>query len=333
MSATGNLPLTLACWDYDRTRPLMEDRVRCDGIDLTYLNLVIEEIFFRQMRHQEFDASELSFSSFLVSMFDESPPFIAIPVFPSRSFRHSGIYVNANAGIREPRDLVGKRVGCAEYQLTANVWIRGILKDEYGVEPSSFTTVIGGLEEPGRVEKAAVSLPPDIATERIGPAQTLSAMLEAGEIDALFTPRAPSSFLRGTGRVRRLFADTYAAEREYYERTNIFPIMHVVVIRRDVYRQHRWVAQSLYKGFVEAQRLAYEDLHQTAALKIMLPWLITHVADTEKVMGRDFWPYGYAPNVAAIETLLRYHHEQGLSRRLLNADEIFAPETLESYKI
>src|SRR5687768_14882054 len=141
----------------------MDNRVKLDGIDLTYLNLVIEEIFFRQMRHQEFDASELSFSSFLVSMFDETPPFIAIPIFPSRSFRHSGIYINANAGIREPRDLAGKRVGCAEYQLTANVWIRGILKDEYGVEPSSFTTVIGGLEEAGRVEKAAVSLPPDIS--------------------------------------------------------------------------------------------------------------------------------------------------------------------------
>jgi 4,5-dihydroxyphthalate decarboxylase len=311
----------------------MDHRVTLDGIDLTYLNLVIEEIFFRQMRHREFDASELSFSSFLVSMFEEPPPFIAIPIFPSRSFRHSGIYVNANAGIREPRDLAGKRVGCAEYQLTANVWIRGILKDEYGVEPSSFTTVIGGLEETGRVEKAALSLPPHIAIERIAPDQTLSAMLEAGEIDALFTPRAPSSFVRGTGRVRRLFDDTYAAEREYYERTKIFPIMHVVVIRRDVYQRHRWVAQSLYKGFVEAQRLAYEDLHQTAALKVMLPWLITHLADTEKVMGRDFWTYGYAPNVGAIETLLRYHYEQGLSRRQLKSQEIFAPETLESYKI
>ena len=333
MSATDRLPLTLACWDYDRTRPLMEDRVRLDGIALTYLNLVIEEIFFRQMRHHEFDASELSFSSFLVSMFEDEPPFIAIPVFPSRSFRHSGIYIHAGAGIREPKDLAGKRVGCAEYQLTANVWIRGILEDQYGVEPSSFTTVIGGLEDAGRVEKASVSLPPDVRIENIGPEQTLSAMLESGEIDAIFSPRAPSSFVRGTGKVRRLFEDTYAAEREYYERTRIFPIMHVVVIRRALYEANRWVAQSLFKGFVEAQRMAYEDLHQTAALKIMLPWLIRHVADTERVMGRDFWAYGYARNVEAIETLLRYHHRQGLSPRQLTPQEIFAPETLESYKI
>src|SRR5688572_11170278 len=231
----------------------MEDRVRFDGINLTYLNLVIEEIFFRQMRHQEFDASELSFSSFLVSMFDETPPFIAIPIFPSRSFRHSGMYINTDAGIREPKDLAGKRVGCAEYQLTANVWIRGILNDEYGVAPSSYTTHIGGLEDPGRIEKAALSLPPQIKIEHIGPTQTLSAMLEAGEVDAMFTPRAPSSFLRGSGKVKRLFENAFAAEREYYERTKIFPIMHVIAIRREVYEANRWIAQSIYKGFVEAQ--------------------------------------------------------------------------------
>src|ERR1700681_1027031 len=228
--STGNLRLTLACWDYDRTRAIMENRVRFDGIDLTYLNLVVEEIFFRQMRHHEFDVSEMSFSSYLVSRFQDPAPFIAIPIFPSRSFRHSGIYINANAGIRTPADLAGKRIGCAEYQLTANVWIRGILNDEYSVAPSSFTTFIGGLEEAGRVEKAALSLPSQIRLEPIGPAQTLSAMLERGEIDALFSPRAPSSFAKGTGNVRRLFEDTRAVEREYYERTGIFPIMHVIAI-------------------------------------------------------------------------------------------------------
>ena len=333
MSSTENLHLTLACWDYDRTRPILENRIRFDGIDLTYLNLVIEEIFFRQMRHQEFDVSEMSFSSYLVSLNKDKPPFIAIPIFPSRSFRHSGIYINANAGIREPKDLIGKRIGCAEYQLSANVWIRGILNDEYGVTPSSFTTFIGGLEDPGRIEKAALSLPPQIKIQAIGSTQTLSAMLESGEIDAMFTPRAPSSFTRGTGKVRRLFEDTYTAEREYYERTKIFPIMHVIAIRREVYERNRWIAQSLLKGFVEAQRMAYKDLHETAALKTMLPWLIKHVADTEKLMGTEFWQYGYYPNVENLKPFLRYHHEQGLSKRLVTPEEMFAPETLESFVI
>jgi 4,5-dihydroxyphthalate decarboxylase len=336
--STENLRLTLACWDYDRTRAIMENRVRFDGIDLTYLNLVVEETFFRQMRHHEFDVSEMSFSSYLISKFQDPAPFIAIPIFPSRSFRHSGIYINANAGIRKPTDLIGKRIGCAEYQLTANVWIRGILNDEYGVTPSSFTTVIGGLEEAGRVEKAALSLPPQIKIEHIEPTEILSAKLESGEIDALFSPRAPSSFGAGDGNrkggnVRRLFEDTQAAEREYYERTRIFPIMHVIAIRREVYEQHPWVAQSLFKGFVQAQRMAYGDLHETAALKVMLPWLIQHVAETEGLMGRDFWAYGYKSNVEAIQTLLRYHYEQGLSRRRLTPEEIFTPEALESFRI
>jgi 4,5-dihydroxyphthalate decarboxylase len=331
--STQNLRLTLACWDYDRTRAIMENRVQFDGVDVTYLNLVVEEIFFRQMRHHEFDVSEMSFSSYLVSMFEERPPFIAIPVFPSRSFRHSGIYVNTRAGIQEPRDLVGKRIGCAEYQLTANVWIRGILNDEYGVAPSSFTTCVGGLEERGRVEKATLALPPEIRLEPIGASDTLSAMLESGEIDALFSPRAPSCFLKGSASVRRLFENTYAAEREYYERTGIFPIMHVVAIRRDVYERHPWVAQSLLKGFVQAQRIAYEDLRETAALKVMLPWLIRHLAETEALMGKEFWPYGCQPNLEAITRLLRYHFEQGLSRRPLTPAEIFAPETFEAYKI
>ena len=341
--STKNLQLTLACWDYDRTRAIMENRVRFDGIDLIYLNLVVEEIFFRQMRHHEFDVSEMSFSSYLISKFQDPAPFVAIPIFPSRSFRHSGIYVHVNAGIRKPADLIGKRIGCAEYQLTANVWIRGILNDEYGVTPSSFTTVIGGLEEAGRVEKAALSLPAQIKIEHTGPSQTLSAMLERGEIDALFSPRAPSSFStgngnrqgqgQGQGNVRRLFEDTHAAERDYYQRTRIFPIMHVIAIRREIYERHPWVARSLFKGFVEAQRMAYQDLHETAALKVMLPWLIQHLAETEAVMGGDYWAYGYPSNVDAIERLLRYHYEQGLSPRQLTPQEIFTPETLESFKI
>ena len=330
---TTKLKLTLACWDYDRTRALLESRVALDGIELTYLNLVIEETFFRMARYHEFDASEMSLSSYVVSLFADKPQFIAIPVFPSRSFRHSGIYINANSGIREPKDLVGKRVGCAEYQLTANVWIRGILNDEYKVPISSVTTYTGGLEEPGREEKLSLTLPPEIKIQPIPAGKTLSQMLETGEIDAMYTPRAPSSFISGSGKVRRLFQNYAAVEREYYQRTKIFPIMHVIAIRRDVYEKNPWVAQSLYKGFVQSQRQAYEDLHETAALKYMLPWLVDHVEETEKVMGKDFWKYGYEPNVQNLSTFLRYSYEQGLAKRLLAPRDLFAPESLESFKI
>src|SRR3954471_6574880 len=284
------------------------------------------------LRYQEFDVAEMSLSSYVMSLFADAP-FVAIPVFPSRFFRHSCIYVNAAAGIQQPRDLAGRTVGTPEYQMTAPVWIRGILADGYDVPVTSVSYVTGGLEEAGRAEKLALDLPSSIRISRIGPEQTLSAMLADGEIDALYTARAPSSFRAGDGRVRRLFDDFAAVERDYYRRTRIFPIMHTVVLRRPLYERHRWIAQSLTKAFAAAQRVAYDDLAQTAALKTMLPWLVAHVEDARREMGEDFWPYGIAANAATLATFLRYSHEQGLSRRLLSPADLFAPETLEAFKI
>jgi 4,5-dihydroxyphthalate decarboxylase len=326
------LPLTLACWNYDRTRALADGRVTVDGVELNYLNLPVEETFFRMLRHREFEVAEMSLSSYTLSLFGENPPFIAIPVFPSRMFRHSCIFVNANSGIREPKDLIGKRVGSPEYQMTAPVWIRGILSDEYGVPVSSPRYFTGGEEQPGRPEKIALSLPGRFHVQPIAPDKTLSHMIDSGEIDALYTARAPSTFGRSPN-VRRLFQDYPAVERAYYLKTKIFPIMHVVVIRRDVYEKHRWIAQSLVKAFTLAQRETYEDLGEMGALKAMLPWLVEHVEETEKLMGRDFWPYGLEPNQRVLETFLRYSHEQGLAGRLLAPAELFAPESLESFKI
>jgi 4,5-dihydroxyphthalate decarboxylase len=329
----GKLELSLACWNYDRTRSLLDGRTPVDGVELTYLNLPVEETFFRMMRYREFDVAEMSLSSYVLSLFADAPAFIAIPIFPSRSFRHSCIYVNRDSGIREPKDLIGKRVGTPEYQLTACVWIRGILSDEFNIPTASVRYFRGGEEEPGRIEKAVLSLPDEIRLESIPPTRTLSQMLDSGEIDALYSPRMPSSFLCGSGKVRRLFEDYQRVEQEYYLKTKIFPIMHTVVIRRDVYDRNRWVAQSLYKAFVHAQREVYRDLYETAALKFMLPWLIRHVEETRNTMGQDFWPYGFEPNVHTLSTFLRYSYEQGLSKRQLSPKELFAPESLESFKI
>jgi 4,5-dihydroxyphthalate decarboxylase len=327
------LPLTLACWNYDRTRALQDERVRPQGIELTYLDMPVEETFFRMLRHREFDVAEMSLSSYCVSLASEPKPFIAIPVFPSRCFRHSSIYVNAEAGVREPKDLIGKRVGNPEYQMTAPVWIRGILQDEYGVPVDSVTYATGGEEQTGRTEKIPLDLPPNIRVEPIGPAHTLSQMLADGDVAALQTARAPSSFIRRPGRVRRLFDDYVDVERAYWRRTRIFPIMHTVVIRRDVYERAPWVAQSMYKAFADAQRVAYDDLRESAALKTMLPWLGAHVDDARREMGDDYWAYGFAANRHVLDTFLRYHHEQGLSKRRLAAEELFAPETLESFRV
>ncbi len=329
----ARLRLSLGCWNYDRTRALMDGTVAPDGIELTYLDMPVEETFFRMLRHREFDVAEMSLSSYAVSLFKADRSFVAIPVFPSRFFRHSCIYVNAAAGIAEPKDLIGKRVGNPEYQMTAPVWIRGILSDHYGVPVDGVTYLSGGEEEPGRTEKLKLDLPPNIKVERIGADQTLARMLRAGEIDALYTARMPSSYRAGDGAVVRLFEDYVPVERDYYRKTGLFPIMHTVVIRREVYEANRWVAQSLLKAFREAQRLTYRDLGETAALKAMLPWLNAHVEDAVREMGEDFWPYGFEKNRDTLDTFLRYHHEQGLSKRRLEPEDLFAPETLEAFKI
>ncbi|GIK83185.1 MAG: 4,5-dihydroxyphthalate decarboxylase [Alphaproteobacteria bacterium] len=323
--------MTLGCWDYDRTQALATGRVQPDGIDLNFLEMTVEETFFRMLRHREFDVAELSLSSYAMTRHREPQPFVAIPVFPSRLFRHGSIFVNTRSGIREPKDLIGKRVGTPEYQMTAPVWIRGILQDEYGVPVDSVTYVTGGEESPGRTEKVKLELPSSIRVEPIGPEQTLSQMLAEGEIDALYTAHAPSTFRTRPDRVRRLFENFVDVEREYYRRAGIFPIMHTVAIKRETYEANRWIAESLAKAFGEAQEKAYADLRITNALKVMLPWLTSHVEQVVAEMGEDFWPYGFEKNRTTLDTFLRYHYEQGLSKRRLQPEELFAPETLERF--
>jgi 4,5-dihydroxyphthalate decarboxylase len=329
----NRLRLTFACWDYDRTRALADGRVRPDGIDLIFLTQPVEETFFRMLRYAEFDCSEMSLSSYVASLDSPNPRFVAIPVFPSRFFRHSCIFVSSKSGIRRPEDLKGRRVGVPEYQMTAPVWIRGILSDDHGVKVTDYEHCSGGEEEPGRGEKLKLDLPPEIRVRPIGPAQTLSHMIAEGEIDALVTARAPSSFERHPDRVQRLFPDYVEQEKAYYRRTKIFPVMHTVVIRRDVYERTPWVAQSLFKAFVAAKEQAMQLYRQTAALPAMLPWLVAHVDEARREMGEDWWPYGLAANRHVLDTFLRYHHEQGLSRRRFSPEELFARETLESFKV
>ncbi|MGE3245679.1 MAG: ABC transporter substrate-binding protein [Beijerinckiaceae bacterium] len=327
----SKLNLTLGCWDYDRVIALQNGTVQPDGIDLNFLNMEVEETFFRMVRHREFDVAEMSLSSYTVSLFRDPAPFIAIPVFPSRFFRHSCIFVSAKSGIKEPKDLIGKKIGVPEYQMTAPVWIRGILAEHYGVPVDSVTYYTGGEEEPGRPEKQGISLPPNIKVEAIPDDKTLSQMLKDGEIDALHSARSPST-LDGV-HVKRLFPNYREVELEYYRKTKIFPTMHTIAIRRDVYEKNRWIAQSLFKAFCEAQQKTYHDLNQTAALKAMVPWLTHDIEEARREMGDDYWAYGLQPNYQVLEAFLRYHYEGGLSKRLLKPEELFAPETLEAFKI
>lgn len=329
----GRLRLTLACGGYDRTRALEDGSIRPDGIELTYLRLTPEETFFRMMRHREFEVAELSLSSYVLSMASDPPPFVALPIYTSRMFRHGAVYIRTGAGIDAPSDLAGRVIGTPEYQLTACVWARGILADYHGVPVESVTYRTGGQEQPGRVEKAGVDVPRRIQIAPIPGDRMLSDMLVQGEIDAICSPRVPGPFIAGDPRVRRLFPDVEAAEAAYFAATGLFPIMHVVVVRRDVYEAYPWVAQSLTKAFTEAKDEAMRLLYDTSALRVMLPWAITQLEAARALLGPDFWSYGLSGNEDTLSTFLRYHHEQGLSKRMLAPKELFAPESLESSKI
>lgn len=328
-----DLKLTLACEDYDRTRALRDGSVKAEGIDLNYLVLPVEEIFWRMLRFEEFDVAELSMGAFLVAAAQGRRPFMAIPVFPSRTFRHRCIFVNAYSGIERPEDLRGKRVGVPEYTMTASVWLRGLLQHEYGVAPEEIHWLQGGEEQPGRKDRVDFDLPPGIRLDVIPQDRTLNELIESAEIDALMSPRMPSCFLQGSVRVRRLFPDFKRVEMEYFRRTGIFPIMHVIVIRMPVYAENPWVAQSLFKAFSEAKDLCFSQIYDSNILRISLPWTVAEYEETTHLMSKDYWPYGFAANRHVLEILHSYLWEQGLIKQKLDLERLFAVNTLEAFKI
>ena len=328
----AKLQLSVAMGDYDRTRALLDGRVQIDGVDPVYMNLYPEEMFFRAMRSQEFDVSELSFSSYCVKTARGDCPYVAIPVFLSRAFRHTSLYVRKDR-IRVPQDLKGKRIGLPEYQLSANVWARAILHADYGVAPEDATWVRGGIETPGRPEKIALALPPGIRLESAPEGQTISDMLDRGDIEGFIAPRPPAAHVLNNPNIGWLFDDPTAVAKDYYKRTGVFPIMHVVGVRRSLAEQHPWLPGALFKAFSQAKAYALEALSDTSATKVTLPFVEEQLKAAKEILGEDFWSYGVANNQSTIDTFLRHHHSQGLSARRLAVDEIFHPATYESYSI
>jgi 4,5-dihydroxyphthalate decarboxylase len=327
------LQISLSVCDYDRTRALFDGRAPIEGCDVIGVPIEPEEAFHRAFRFNEFDISEISLSSYMMTTTRGTAHYIAIPAFVSRLFRHSGIYIRSDRGIAKPQDLKGKTIGLPEYQITANVWIRGILQDEYGVKPSDIKWRQGGVEEAGRDERTPIKLPPDIDFKAVPADRTLSDMLEKGEIDGLIGARAPTCFLRGVPNVARLFPDYQATEEAYFRKTKIFPIMHVIGIRRSLVEKHPWLAVSVYKAFVKAKELCMHELGQVGHLFTSLPWSVAEFDRIRKFMGEDYWSYGVEPNRHVLETITRYSYDQGLSAKKLSVDEMFVPSTYDLSKI
>jgi 4,5-dihydroxyphthalate decarboxylase len=327
----AKLNLSLAVGPYDRTRALIDGSVQIDGVKATGMTLSPEEIFFRAFRHAEFDICELSLSSFTVKTAQGDCPYVGVPAFVSRAFRHTSIYVRTDR-VKKPEDLKGKRVGLPEYQLTANVWARALLEDDYGVKPSDIHWVRGGIEQTGRPEKIAIKLPADVTLEDAPAGKSISTLLGEGAIDGFIAPRPPA-LPKGTPDVGWLFADPVAAAKDYYKRTSIFPIMHLVGVRRELAEKHPWLPSAVLKAFEQAKQAALALLSDTSATKVTLPFVEERLAEARALMGEDFWSYGVAPNRKTLETFLRHHHAQGLSPREVKVEELFHEGTLETFKL
>lgn len=327
------VPITIACGNYDRVRALQDGRVNVEGCAVTFLPLYPEEIFHRTFKYQEFDVPEMSFSSFIRTVAAGNSDYVGIPAFVSRLFRHSGIYIRADAGIEKPEDLRGKRIGVPEYQITAVVWMRGLMQHEYGVHPTEIHWRNGGQEQPGRSERTPLKPIDGLDLQPIGPDKTLINMLRDGELDALFTARPPSSFLAGEAHIKRLFPNTRQAELAYYKKTGHFPLMHLVGVRKSLVEQYPWLPTSLYKAFCQAKDLAMADLVDVNALMVTLPWLEAEARETMAIMGDDIWKYGVHENVHDIEALTGYAYEQGLIDRKVSVEELFYPSVFEMSKV
>ena len=328
------LQLDIGCGDYDIVRPLKDGTVRAEGMELSFITINRPpEVHWRMGVHHEFDAAEMSFGSFVAGRGRGDFPFVGIPAFVYRKFRHSCAYVNVNAGINRPEDLKGKRVGVPEWQMTATVWLRGFIQDDFAVRPRDIHWLTGGLESSERKEKVSLALPPDINIENIPAGKNLSDMLVAGEVDALLTAQVPAPYVKRVPQVKRLFANPRQAETEHFRRTGIFPIMHVMVIREEFYRRHPWVAQSLHKALLEAKNHCIEAIYRNDAIHSALPWTGQHADEIRELMGKDFWPYGVDANRNVLETFLRYSAEQGLTREKLTVEDLFTKETQDTFHV
>jgi len=328
----GKLQLSLAMGPYDRTRALLDGTVQIDGVEPLCLTLSPEEIFFRAFRYAEFDICELSLSSFTVKTAQGNCPYVGVPAFVSRTFRHTAIYVRTDR-IKKPADLKGKKVGVPEYQLTANVWARAILEEDFGVKPSDISWVRGPITDAERPEKISITLPPDVKLTDAPAGKTISQLLADGEIDGFIAPRAPDLDLRQHPNIGWLFPDPTAAAKDYYKRSGIFPIMHLVGVRRELVQRHPWLPATVLKAFEQAKATALTLLNDTSATKVTLPFVEENLRAARETMGEDFWPYGVARNRKTLETFLRRHHAEGLSSRLVKVEEMFHPSTYESFKV
>lgn len=332
-SRRPDLELSLATWDHDRVMALHDGRVEIGGVRLESVIAPTRRLFPLAVGEAPYDITEMSVSSYVVQVSRGQGDYVAIPAFVSRAFRHSGFFARDDSGIGTPADFEGRRIGVPEYQMTAALWMRGLLSDEFGVPAESIRWRTGALDKGVRRERLALDLPEGMVVEPIPEGETLQSLLLEGEIDGLLAPKPPEAFLHGDKRIRRLFPDFEEAERAYHRRTGFFPIMHVIGVRRRILARHPWLGRALFDAFVRARDMAIErlkDIWLANANRLSLPWLGASVERTIATLGHDWWPYGFRANGAELDTICRYSFEQHLAARRVAPEELFPEELLQT---
>ena len=324
--------LTVATTDYDHVRDFRIGEVTAEGIDVNWLNMDIHEIFSRFTFNREWEVSELSFAKFIAQATREQPDIIGLPVYTSRMFRFSSFYVNTKSGIKRPQDMAGKRVGVPEWAQTAAVYTRGWLQHEAGVDLTSIDWYQAGTEQPGRIEKVELDLPKGL---RLTPVmdKSLSQMLVNGDLDAIMVARAPNVFSRKHPDVARLFPDYQAMEEEYFKRTKVFPIMHIVAMRRAILDKNPWIARNLYNAFEESKNRSFERALDISVSRYPFPWMTDYIEKMQEKFGKDLFPYGIEESRPTLELFLQYAHEQGIAHRHAKVEEIFPEGIMVSVKV
>lgn len=322
----ANIHLTLAVGDYEHTRDLACGDVRAEGIDLTVLRTPIEELLLRYVRHGEWQVSEMGMGPFVSLLSRGHKDMVGIPVFTSRVFRQTSLYLRADAGIQSPADLAGRRIGVPEWAMTAVIYVRALLQHAHSVDLKSIKWFQAGVNEAGRVDKMNLRLPGYSITPM--PARSLSEMLVAGDLDAVISARAPQPYVEGHRDIKRAWTDVFKEEVAYFDATGVFPIMHMIVLRRDAYEKNRWIAANLTKAFEEAKRRALHRIKDSAVSHFPIPWLSHHVGLVQAHIGADFWPYGLELNRTTLDAFCQWCYEQDVCERRLAVEELFAPEVL-----
>jgi 4,5-dihydroxyphthalate decarboxylase len=328
----NKLKLTIATTDYDHFRDFRLGTVQAEGIDATWLNLGHHEVFSRFTFSREFDVAELSFAKFMAQVTRKSPDIIGLPVYASRLFRFSSFYVNKKSKIKTAKDLKGKTIGSPEWAHTAAVYMRGWLMNDVGLKLQDIHWVQAGANEAGRIEKVELDLPKGTTLTRI-PDKSLSEMIASGEIDCALIARPPNCFLQGHPDVVRLFPEFLELEEKQYRETKVFPIMHIIAMKRSILDDNPWVARNLYNAFNESKRRSQERLFDPAVSRYPLPWLPTYAREMRDQFGGDPFPFGIDENRPTLEVFLKYCHQQGIAHRLAKPDEIFPKGVMASVKI